>query len=311
MNAPAIGIIIPNWNRCADTLECLDSLRLSAYPHSQTGIFVSDNGSTDGSLSAIRERFDDMRTQKWRELVLIENGRNAGFAGAVNAAYVRMGPDYEFIFLTNNDVAFRPNTLQWLLDAMQPDDSIGIAGAKVLSYRHPETLAHGAGYIRPFLCGTRSVDAPEACVCDFVTGCALCVRRAVIERLGGLLDEEYFAYWEDTDLCARAREAGFRVAYCPDAEILHKISASTSSGSTRLTAPSKAYLETFGKMRYARKHLPLWERAVFHALFAIRIPCFIARAFICAPRQASPAVRAYLKAVIDGWRGGAGGPYAE
>jgi hypothetical protein len=147
------------------------------------------------------------------------------------------------------------------------------------------------------------VDAATAVDCDFVTGCALAVRRTALRDLGDeLLDPGFFAYWEDTDLCARARARGWRVRYEPAAVVRHRVGASLGPAGA---SPVRVYLETHGKCRYARKHLGPAALAVFVALFAARVPWF---AFCHAGRRTGPMLRAYLRGAVDGLLGRPGRP---
>jgi GT2 family glycosyltransferase len=297
---PSIAIIILNWNTRDDVLECLDSLEKSAYPKNRLGLFVTDNASTDGSQKAIRAKLDTMSEQGWHELVLIENPKNLGFSGGNNAGYRRVDNSYEFIYLSNADVTYAEATLDHLASVMVGDPAIGVAGPKVLSYAEPDVLSHGAGYVGPLLCGTRSVDATEATPCDYVTGCALCVRHSVVEELAQLLDEEFFAYWEDTDLCARVRKLGYTVVYCPEATILHKVGASLPAGPEGLPPPARVYYATHSKYTYARRHLPMGPRLLFHLLFTARLPFFAVKTFVQSPRRTPALLKAYVLAMTHG-----------
>ncbi len=306
---PSIAIIILNWNTRDDVLECLDSLERSTYPREQIGLFVTDNASSDGSQEAIRAKLDTMREQGWRDLVLVENPQNLGFCGGNNAGYARVDNSYEFIYLSNADVTYAEATLEHLASVIASDPAIGVVGPRVLSYAEPDVLSHGAGYVGPLLCGTRSVDATEATPCDYVTGCALCVRRSVVEELGQLLDEEFFAYWEDTDLCARVRQLGYTVVYCPEAMVLHKVGASLPTGPEGLPPPARVYYATHSKYIYARRHLPMGPRLLFHLLFGVRLPFFAARALVQSPRSAPAQLKAYVLAMAHGITGRPGQQY--
>jgi hypothetical protein len=147
------------------------------------------------------------------------------------------------------------------------------------------------------------VDAREPVDCDFVTGCALAVRRDALRDLGGeLLDPAFFAYWEDTDLCARVRARGWRVVYQPAAVVRHRVGASLGP---RGASAARVYLETHGKARYARKHLAPLALTLFTGLYALRFPAFALKQ-LGQPATLPAMLRAYARGVLDGLAGRSG-----
>jgi GT2 family glycosyltransferase len=224
---PRVTIIVLNWNGLADTLACLESLsrldcadQVGAYE-----VMVVDNGSTDGSPAAIRERFPGV--------TLIENGRNLGFTGGNNVGLRRAlerGSDYAL--LLNNDTEVTPDFLRLLVEAAEADPRVGIAGPTIYYYDQPKTIWSAGGGIdwrrgRTWMLGLNERDigefGQEPQEVDFVTGCAMLVKRAVLERVG-LLDDRFFAYYEEAEWCVRAQRAGFKIIHLPRAHIWHKIS---------------------------------------------------------------------------------------
>jgi GT2 family glycosyltransferase len=245
--SPLVGIVILNWNRPEHITACLRSVGCLDYPAFQT--IVVDNGSTDGSPSIIRQQFPDVS--------LIENGRNLGFAAGNNVgiSYL-LGRGVDYVLLLNDDAEIAPDALHWLVRAGDSDPTIGVLGPTIYYY-HPNNVIWSAGGMVDKL-GTahhRSVDAvaqeSDAVVeaardVDYVTGCALLIKRQVIEAVG-MLDERFFAYYEETEWCARARRAGFRVAYVPPARVWHKISQTERSHSC-----DYLYLMTRNRLLYLR-----------------------------------------------------------
>ena len=296
---PLVAVLILNWEIWPNTLECLRSLEGITYPKQNVGIFVIDNGSQNDSVSVLRNQLNAMRTQGWRDLALVENSENIGFARGNNAGYTRIPPEYELVYLSNDDIVFYEDCLEHVAEAFARYESAGVVGAKVLTYDAPHVLSHGAGYVRPLLLGTRSENTETPTYCHFVTGCALCIRRSVVEQLGTFFDPAFIAYWEDTDLCARVRAAGYGILYCPEARVLHKVSTSTG-GIEGLISPVRAYRIMHGKTLYARKHLSLLSRGLFYALFAVRFPWFVLRTTVLGGRGAPVLWGAYLRGVRDG-----------
>lgn len=219
---PKVMILILNWNGLDDTLACLASLADLDYPDCQ--IAVVDNGSNDGSPTGIREHFP--------EVTVIENRENLGFVGGNNVGLrhaLERGAAYAL--LLNNDTEVAPDFLRRLVDAAEADASIGIVGPTIYYYDQPDLIWSAGGAIDRRRGETRMIGlnkrdtgqfGPGPRPVDFVTGCALLAKRAVIEQVG-LLDERFFAYYEEAEWCVRVRQAGFKIIHVPQAKIWHKI----------------------------------------------------------------------------------------
>ena len=220
---PQVTIIILNWNGLADTLACLESLMHLDYT-GDCEILVVDNGSTDGSPPIIRERFPGV--------TLIEVGENLGFTGGNNVGLqwaLERGSDYAL--LLNNDTEVAPDFLRLLVKAAETDPQVGIAGPTIYYYEEPQTVWSAGGGIdwqrgTTWMVGLDERDTGQfgetPREMDFVTGCALLVKRDVLQRVG-LLDDRFFTYYEDTEWCVRARRAGFKIVHVPATKMWHKI----------------------------------------------------------------------------------------
>ncbi len=246
----SIYIIILNYNGKQDTVECLRSLRTVAQPDFK--IILIDNGSEEilceepAGIVA-----DDPR------VVLIRNEENLGFAGGNNVG-IRYALDHgaDYILLLNNDTVVSPDFLQELLAAFKP--GVGIAGPKILYYDQPERIWSEGSLINWIFYHGRSGKfqknrsaATELREVDSVTGCALMIRREVIECIG-LMDESFFLYGEEDDWCYRAGKAGYRIVVNPRSVIWHKVSQSSGGDYNRTIA----YYKTRNKILFIRKHLP-------------------------------------------------------
>ncbi|RLC85897.1 MAG: glycosyltransferase family 2 protein, partial [Chloroflexi bacterium] len=180
-----VTIIILNWNGLADTLACLASL---AHLDNADAceILVVDNGSTDGSPPVIRERFPGV--------TLIETGENLGFTGGNNVGLrwaLERGSDYAL--LLNNDTEVAPDFLCLLVEAVEADSRVGIAGPTIYYYEEPQTVWSAGGEIdwrrgATWMLGLNERDTGQfgdtPREMDFVTGCALLVKRDVLQRVG-------------------------------------------------------------------------------------------------------------------------------
>jgi GT2 family glycosyltransferase len=201
-----VVIVILTWNALGATKACLEAL-VATTDHPAWRVIVVDNGSVDGTV-------EWLRALDW--ITLIENERNEGFTRGANMG-IAASETHEDVVLMNNDVVVTDRRwLTVLQDAAHGDDSIGIAGTRLVdgeglflhlgSYMPPVTL-------RGHQMGGFELDVNQ-CARDreveSVVFALTYLRRECIERVG-LLDEELFAYFEDSDYCLRAERAGFKV----------------------------------------------------------------------------------------------------
>lgn len=242
MNA---SIIIPVWNGHEFLPTCLDALLGQGYADME--IIAVDNASTDDSAHLIAENYPQVH--------LISNDRNAGFAGGCNLGIAASQGD--IVVLLNQDTRVLPGWLSALLDGFRDAPAVGVAGCKIL-YPDGTTLQHAGGWIEWPLGQAHHFGSMERDVgqwdtsrdVGYVTGASLAFRRRVIADIG-LLDEGFWpGYFEDADFCFRARSAGYRVRYIPQAVLLH---AETTSVTDPLLL-SRFYQR--GRLRFVVKHLP-------------------------------------------------------
>jgi hypothetical protein len=239
----SFGIIILNWNGKADTLKCLASI--PAGPE----IVVVDNGSTDGSARAIEELF--------RDITLIEMGENLGYAGGNNVGINHgLKKGWETFLILNNDTTVDRALVAELQKAMETHPKVGIFGAKILRMDDPTRFDHLGGQWNAekggfdlIAEGASDVGYEEMVELDYVCGAAICVRREVFEAVGSF-EPNFFLFWEESDLCFRARKAGFEVRLCPTAKILHKGSASFVGGK-----PHTTYFYWRGRLLWLHRNL--------------------------------------------------------
>jgi GT2 family glycosyltransferase len=244
--APHVSVILLNWNQPEFTLACLKSLERIDYP--SFDIIVIDNGSEDGSPTAIRHAYPNV--------TLIENGRNLGFAGGNNVGVkcaLAAGADY--LLLLNNDTEVAPNLLRAMVDVGESDPSIGALGPTIFYFDHANVIWSAGGSVdrigEPRHLRENQVEQNDDLPVrvedvDYVTGCAFMVKRSVVEN-AGLLDERFFIYFEETEWCARIKRAGFRIVYVPQARMWHKISMVQ-----RTTSRRYLYLMTRNRLLYLR-----------------------------------------------------------
>lgn len=230
---PGVAIILLNWNGREDTLACLASL--NSVDYSNFRVLVVDNGSTDGSPNAIRSRFPDV--------VVLELGHNLGFVQGNNIGLGwAIGKGFDFALLLNNDTWVSPEFLTLLVAALRADDRVAAAGPTIYYADQPDVIWSAGGEIdwNRGRTDMRSMDERDhgqlgstPREVDFVTGCALLVRLAVVSRIG-LLDPRFFAYYEETEWCLRMRRAGYRILHVPGAKIWHRITPQAREASPRV-----------------------------------------------------------------------------
>ncbi len=247
---PSVSIVILNYNGGEDVLECLQSVTQIDYPAYE--VIIVDNGSKDESLQNIKKRYPSIR--------IVENKRNLGFSEGNNVGIRESAAPY--ILLLNDDTVVSKGILKDLLGAIQGDQNIGIAGPAVMYYKNPDRIwSAGAkigllGYASHLGKGQKmdSYNLPSRV--PYICGCAILIKRDVINRVG-LLDAEYFAYFEDADYCFRARKAGYRCLYVPSPTVWHKVNAEW------INSPVQAYYNMRNPFMFARKNLKGLRKIIF------------------------------------------------
>ena len=218
MDNPKVSIVILNWNGKKDTIECLDSLKKITYKNYE--VILVDNGSTDGSVECLKQLCSGIE--------FIENEKNLGCAEGNNVAVRRAvvrGTDY--VLLLSNDTVVHPNFLTELVNVLKNDSSIGIVGPTVYYYSVKDRIQSAGGRIcwyrgqTPHFTNKDDIKFSQTRDVDYIMGCALLARSELFKKIG-YINKDYFAYWEETDWCARAKKAGYRIVHVPTAKIWHK-----------------------------------------------------------------------------------------
>jgi GT2 family glycosyltransferase len=249
MERPKVFIIIPNWNLKDDTIACVESVLAGGYTPQR--VTVVDNGSSDGSASAIADRFG-------KSIDLIANKTNMGFAAGVNVGIRHaLAHDADWVLLLNNDIVIAPDMVERLMAVASRRPDIGILGPAIFYYDQPDRVwrlgdRHPRWSPIPLKVSAKALQTGvEVLPVDYVTGCGMLIRRQVFFTVG-LFDPGYFMYYEDADFCRRAIRAGFSIVCVPAARMWHKI-----SGSTRGDVSHQRYLRTRYRVRFYRHHCSL------------------------------------------------------
>lgn len=282
MEQSKITVVVLNWNNKEETLACLESLAQADL--AGANVMLVDNGSTDGSAAAVRERFPSLR--------VIQLDENQGYAGGNNAGIrAALEDGAEGVLLLNNDTRVAPDfivPLRWIFDidsqaaaassAIHRLDNpamLDIAYARVDFNRRDAVSLVGVNVVPALGHGFNVREEVPVAI-----GCSMLVSARALREVG-LFDEEYFAYHEDVDWCLRARKAGFKIYYEPMSRVYHRGSSTTQALAQRPAAlvgrvegdlpqaeplpwnPVRAYLGARNLIRLLRTHASRDEKRSF------------------------------------------------
>ena len=293
MKQSTVRVIIVSWNAKADLHACLASIPGStAYPE-RVEVVVVDNASSDGSPEMVRTGFPGVE--------LRETGANLGFSGGNNAALADNRCDY--VFLLNSDAMLPAGGLDTLLTWADATPDAGLIGPKVinpdgtLQFSCRRWPTPQAGLFRNVYIGKlfpknqpaadylmRDFDHASPTDVDWLSGCAMLMRRACLEQVGPLDDKTFFMYCEDMDWSLRVHEAGWRVVYAPIIEVTHKIGGSSDQVAERMIVEHSRAM-----VRFWRKH---------RAFFASRTPAWVTA--LVLPWAILRAAVRILKRIVTG-----------
>ncbi|TAJ07295.1 MAG: glycosyltransferase family 2 protein [Nitrospirae bacterium] len=276
-----LSILIVSFNTKGMLEQCLRSIRTHP-PAESYEVFVVDNGSKDGSPELVAEQFSEVR--------LIANPDNRGFAAANNQALALATGD--IILFLNSDTCLLPDSLGPLLRRLDEQPQVGIVGPTEEFEGGPAypTICPAPGLWFLFLTHTglrhyfytnarinpyrqvweRARRSGEPVAVDWLSGACLMVRRRVLKEVG-CFDEGYFFYMEETDLCERARRAGWLVEYVPQGRIVHHGGGSSEKARGGLLTLSG----TVSELRYFQKHRSglelLFLKGLLFVEFAVKL----------------------------------------
>ena len=291
-----LSIIIVNYNTFKLTKETIDSC-LAEPTHYTYEIFLVDNKSTDDSLAKLEDYFKDEISRGI--IKLIANSNNDGFAKANNLAIEQAKGEY--ILLLNSDTLIKEATIDMCMDYMTKGTNadVGALGCKV-------SLADGSldkackrsfpnpanAFYKLFNVKTNSgkddynlddLDDDGVYEIDCLVGAFMLVRRTTINDIG-LLDDTFFMYGEDIDWCYRIKQAGWRIVYFGEADIIHYKGASSEDKKTKKRNSKLIYefyraMYVFYRKHYTKKYNILVNIAVYIGIGVLLIFNLIRNAF--------------------------------
>lgn len=276
-----------NYNGWKDTIECLESLLQLKYTNKQ--ILVVDNNSPNNSITQLldwaKARYDQNpsgfklipenrlaeATGSGEEVIFIAATRNAGFAAGNNLAikFALHQNDFEFLWLLNNDTVVDTNSLIELVISATSDtkeeNKIGIWGSKLLFYHEPDKIQAigGAFNLTTFSTSHIGENEPDSsCNAlpstkqDYVIGASMLVSKAFIKDVG-LLNEDYFLYFEELDWAKRGELQGYGLGYVEKSRVYHKEGQSIGSSTEGVNKSALAdYHGIRSKILFVKRFYP-------------------------------------------------------
>jgi len=249
-----LSVIVVNWNAGEMLARCLDSVTSSAAGL-RSEVWLVDNASNDGSAERASGAYPD--------LTLIRNSENLGFAAAADQALSQATGEY--LLLLNPDAQITQASLERLIAVMKQHTRIGIAGCQSVDESGQVAPGYELSYPGQRGAGVAGASAGQITEVAWVSGACLLARRAMVEQIG-LLDPDFFMYYEDVDWCYRARQAGWQVVTVLDVAVQHELGGT----SARVPAAETARRAAASRLRFYQKHYPPWRAAWLRArlLFA-------------------------------------------
>jgi len=253
-----LSIIIVSYNSSNLLEECLDSI--VKYPPGQNyGVTIVDNNSTDGSQELVRKKFPEVK--------LITNTLNLGFAAANNMAI--KSTDSDFILLLNSDCQVYENSLDEMLSFIESLPEAAVVGPKIINSdgsiqyscrKFPSIIDAGLHSILVNIAPDNPVsrkykladiNREKPFEVDWVSGSCMLIRRQAL-LFTGPMDEKYFMYVEDIDLCFQMWKKNWKVFYYPHAEILHHVGGSTNTSKVAASVMMQKSIFYFFRKNYKK-----------------------------------------------------------
>jgi GT2 family glycosyltransferase len=263
-NGP-VGIVTVTFNSAAVISDFMESLLKQT--RSDFVLYVIDSASSDDTLHKLSEYHDS-------RIVLVKSVINVGIAEGNNIGITAALKDgCESVLLINNDTVFDPHLLESLSNAFRRYQCDMVV-PKIMYFDDPQKIWYAGGHFirlrgsaRHF--GYRQKDRGgfnQPCWVEYAPACCMLILRDVFSRVG-LMDANYFAYFDDTDFCYRAHRIGIRMLYLPSARLLHKVSTLTGGDTSDFTYRHSVRNHVY----YCLKHFPRWKLVFFFPAYQIHL----------------------------------------
>jgi len=327
-----VSIVILNWNGWKDTIECLESLYKISY--NNYNVIVVDNNSNDNSIETIKKyiagelvvdstflennvygkpnKYTEYTKEKWekiivenkfksgfdKELVIIKNDNNDGFAEGNNIAIKKIINVADCVLLLNNDTVVYPDFLTKLVEVIKSNEDIGIVGPIVYHYNEADKIQSLGGNvywkkgIAPHITKMDNLNSKSIIEVDYVMGCCLLAKCELFKKVG-LLNKDFFAYWEETDFCTRVKKMDYRIVSTSDSKIWHK-----GGSTTKKTSGFYEYHITRNRFWFMRKNASKIDYMLFLAYFFV-FDCWVLT-YVYIRNKNFQGFSSFTKGLIDG-----------
>lgn len=296
-------IVIVNYRTPQLAIDCLRSLspEIASLGEGVAHVVLTDNASPDDSVPRLRAAIAENGWRDWCSLVPLP--RNGGFAFGNNEAIrfaQRKGWTFDYLYLLNPDTLVIDGAVRELLSFMDRHPRCGIAGGRAenpdgsvrrTAFRFHSLLGEVEGtlrigvvsrVLRPFIIAPPVHNRPTPA--DWLSGASLMIRHEVLQDIG-LLDERFFMYYEETDFCLRAADAGWQRWYVPSSRIVHLVGQSSGVTGAQRTLRRRPRYWFESRHHYFRKHFGGLSTLVADLLWMVNYP--VSRAWQLLRRQQS------------------------
>ena len=241
-----LAIIIVNWKQYDLTKKCLLSINKTKFNNYK--IILVDNESSEKKLNVFLNDFNNLK--------VIQNKLNLGFGVANNQAITyALDNNYDYVMLLNNDTEVDQNFISPLINCIEKNNSIGGVQPLIMNYNKRDSIWSAGGYLNKFFGNTTTNKSLEKKLdLDWITGCCMLLKTEVIKKTK-LLDENFFAYYEDVDWSLRIKDLGYSLQLVETSLIYHHGSiSSNNSTSEGMLSAYVHYLNFKNHIYLLRKH---------------------------------------------------------
>ncbi|KAM3114183.1 glycosyltransferase family 2 protein [Phormidesmis sp. 146-33] len=290
LNKTHLLVVILNYRTPDLTIDCLRSLLHEVQSVPNTQVVVSDNDSQDGSVEKIGAAIETEGWGAWVSLMPLD--RNGGFAFGNNAV-IRAALDSPdppaYFWLLNPDTIVHPGALKALVEFISDRFDVGIVGSRLenpdgtcqhSAFRFPSIFSEldfglSLGLVSKLLSRWAVIPPISEAVCqtDWLSGASMMVRREVFET-GGLLDEQYFMYFEELDFCRQTQRSGWSCWYVPQSRVIHLVGQSSGMNTNTIKRLPQYWFDS--RRYYFLKNHGWWYAAIADAVWLV---AFVLRKF--------------------------------
>ena len=286
-----LAIIIVNWKQYDLTKKCLLSINKTKFNNYK--IILVDNESSEKKLNVLLNDFYNLK--------VIQNKLNLGFGVANNQAITyALDNNYDYVMLLNNDTEVDQNFISPLINCIENNNSVGGVQPLIMNYNKRDSIWSAGGYINKFFGITTTNKSLENKLdLDWITGCCMLLKTEVIKKTK-LLDENFFAYYEDVDWSLRIKDLGYSLQLVETSLIYHhgSISSNNSTSEGRLSAYVH-YLNFKNHIYFLRKHS---EKFNFFGVVLYQLMKLISYSIYFILRFRFNKLKMIYKGLIDGMK---------